>query len=147
MRRGPSPTVMIPADTLDALTMEVRTMRLAFEGKAAPALPPTRRYTLAETGLRLIHGCDPRLLPAGCTGLDETTIRRLAKAFPTVLRIEKVGGSSTITEASVQLYEQLVAQGDISGFVWVRCPAIEKAGMPAHRPRKVRTKKEAAPGR
>lgn len=88
-------------------------------GRAAPnKIPPERKYTYAEAGVRITTGRDPKDVPreewAAC--LSERTVRRLTAREDGPLRRFRVGRSAYVTEAAIRRYERGVREGWVEGF-------------------------------
>lgn len=88
-------------------------------GRAAPnEIPPERKYTYAEAGVRITTGRDPKDVPREewkkC--LSVRTVQRLTAREDGPLRRFRVGRSAFITEAAIRRYERGVREGWVEGF-------------------------------
>jgi len=122
-------------DEMEALRNELRDVKRMVRHDYAP-IPTTHKYPVGEqtvtcdagartycpVAVRLVTGRRPsdledaELYAAAGAAPTKRTIERLLSDRDGVLRRIKVGGTSYVTEASVQHYEQALAEGWIAGY-------------------------------
>ena len=85
-------------------------------------IPKTRKYIYEEAAFRLQYGLDPRSVDEKAREemqkecLSKKVIGRLTRDGDCPLQRVKIGGSTFVTEASIQHYEKGVAMGWVKGY-------------------------------